>query len=123
TTPSAPASTGSALPAARPKPHASATATAYVSAEAAQPSTQMIDAARNPPAKSSLQRPAKSAKASATPVTQAERRSPQPALRNTSGSGRNRPDPESGDTHAGAILLASCRLNSSSVSCDRSNPY
>lgn len=82
TTPSAPASTGSALPAARPKPHANATATAYVSAEAAQPSTPKIDSARKPPGKSSLQRPAKSAKASATPVAQAERRSPQSALPN-----------------------------------------
>jgi hypothetical protein len=79
TAPSAPASTGSALPAARPKPHAKATATAYVSAEAAPPSTPKIDSARKPPGKSSLQRPAKSAKASATPVAQAERRSPQPA--------------------------------------------
>ena len=79
TAPSAPASTGSALPAARPKPHADATATAYVSAEAAPPSTPKIDSARKPPGRSSLQRPAKSAKASATPVAQAERRSPQPA--------------------------------------------
>ncbi len=79
TAPSAPASTGSALPAATPKPHANATATASVSVEAAQPSTPKIDSARKPPGKSSLQRPAKSAKASTTPVVQAERRSPQPA--------------------------------------------
>jgi hypothetical protein len=77
--PSAPAATGSALPAARPKPHANATATAYGSAEAAQSSTPKIDSARKPPGKSSLQRPAKSAKASATPVAQAERRSPNEA--------------------------------------------
>jgi hypothetical protein len=79
TAPSAPAATDSALPAETPKPSASATATASVSAEAAPPSTPKIDSARKPPRKSSLQRPAKSAKASATPVAQAERRSPQPA--------------------------------------------
>jgi hypothetical protein len=76
---SAPASTGSALPAGTPKPHANATAAASAPAEAAQPSTPKIDSARKPPRKSSLQRPAKSAKASATPIAQAERRSPQPA--------------------------------------------
>jgi hypothetical protein len=79
TAPSAPASTGSALPVATPQPHADATAAASVSAEAAQPSTPKIDSARKPPGKSSLQRPAKSPKASATRVAQAERRSPQPA--------------------------------------------
>jgi hypothetical protein len=77
TAPSAPASTGSALPAPPPKPHADATAPA--SAEAAQPSTPKIDSTRKPPGKSSLQKPAKSAKASAAPVAQAERRPPQPA--------------------------------------------
>ena len=80
TAPSAPASTGSTLPAETPKPHANATATAYVSTEAARPSTPKIDSARKPPGKPSLQRPAKSAKASAKPVAPAERRSPQPAL-------------------------------------------
>ena len=79
TAPSAPASTGSALPAETSKPHANATAAPSAPAEAAQPSTPKIDSARKPPRKSSLQRPAKSAKASATPVAQAERRSPQPA--------------------------------------------
>ena len=79
TAPSAPASTGSALPAETSKPHANATAAASAPAEAAQPSTPKINSARKPPRKSSLQRPAKSAKASATPVAQAERRSPQPA--------------------------------------------
>ena len=82
TAPSAPASTGSTLPAETPKPHANATATAYVSTEAARPSTPKIDSARKPPGKPSLQRPAKSAKASAKPVAPAERRSPQPALPN-----------------------------------------
>jgi hypothetical protein len=76
TAPSAPASTGSALTAARTKPPANATATASVSAEAAQPSTPKIDSATKPPRRSSLQRPVKRAKASATPVAQAERRSP-----------------------------------------------
>jgi hypothetical protein len=84
TAPSAPASTGSALPPARPKPPADAIATA--SAEAAQPSTPKIDAAKKPPGKSPLQRPTKSAKASATPAAQAERRSPQPAPPNKAGS-------------------------------------
>jgi hypothetical protein len=74
---SAPASTGSALPAETPKPHANTTATAYVSTEAARASTPKIDSARKPPGKTSLQRSAKSAKASAKPVAQAERRSPQ----------------------------------------------
>ena len=49
TSPSAPASTGSALPAEASKPRANATATAYVSTEAAQPSTLKIDSARKPP--------------------------------------------------------------------------
>ena len=79
TSPSAPASTGSALPAETSKPHANATAAPSAPAEAAEPSTPKINSARKPPRKSSLQRPAKSAKASATPVAQAERRSPQPA--------------------------------------------
>ena len=79
TAPSAPASTGSTPPAETPKPHANATATAYVSTEAARPSTPKIDSARKPPGKPSLQRSAKSAKASARPVAQAERRWPQPA--------------------------------------------
>jgi len=88
TAPSAPASAGSALPAEAPKPRANATATAYVSTEAAQPSTPKIDSARKPPGKSSLQRPAKSAKALATPVAQAERRSPQPTPPNEAESAR-----------------------------------
>ena len=76
---SAAVSTGSLLPAEAPKPHANATATAHVSTEAARPSTPKIDSARKPPRKPSLQRSAKSVTASAKPVTQAERRSPQPA--------------------------------------------
>jgi hypothetical protein len=83
TAPSAPASTGPALPPARPKPHANATATAYASVEVAPPSTPKIDSsARKPPSKSSLQRAPKSAKASATPIAQAERQSPQPSPSN-----------------------------------------
>jgi hypothetical protein len=82
TAPPAPASTGSGPPAETRKPPANATAAAYAPAEAAPPSTPKIDSARKPPRKSSLQRPVKSAKASATPVAQAERRSPQPALPN-----------------------------------------
>jgi hypothetical protein len=77
-TPSASASTGSAPPVETQKPHADATATPYVSTEAARPSTPKVDSARKPPGKPSLQKPAKSAKASAKPVTQTERRSPQP---------------------------------------------
>ena len=79
TAPSAPASTGSALPAARAQAARQRNRHASVSAEAAQPSTPKINSARKAPGKSSLQRPAKSAKASATPVAQAERRSPRPA--------------------------------------------
>jgi hypothetical protein len=80
--PSAPVPTGSMLPAEAPKPHANATATAHVSAEAARPSTPKIDSARKPPRKPSLQRSAKSVTASAKPIAQAERRSPQPAPQN-----------------------------------------
>jgi hypothetical protein len=79
TSPSAPASTGSALPGEPSKPHSSATAAAYAPAEAAQPSPPKTNSARKPPRKSSPQGPAKSAKASATPVAQTERRPPQPA--------------------------------------------
>jgi hypothetical protein len=77
TPPSAPASTVSALPAETPK--ANATATAHVSTEAARPSTPKIDSARKAPGKPSLHGAAKTAKASAKPVAQADRRSPQPA--------------------------------------------
>src|SRR5271165_1099593 len=60
-----------------PKPNA--TPTANVSNDSARPSTPKIDSARKLPGKTSLRMPAKSAKASAKPVAQAERQSPQPA--------------------------------------------
>jgi hypothetical protein len=49
--------------------------TASVSNESAGPSTPKIDSKKKPPGKTSLQKPSKSAKASAKPIAQAERQS------------------------------------------------
>jgi hypothetical protein len=71
TAPPTPASTASAPPPAEtPKPKATLTASA--SNESAEPSTPKIDSRKKPPEKPSLQKPRKSAKASAKSVAQVE---------------------------------------------------
>jgi hypothetical protein len=72
-----PASTDLAPLTETPKPNA--TATASVPNESAGPSTPKIDSKKKPPGKTSLQKPRKSAKASAKSVVQAERQSTEPA--------------------------------------------
>jgi hypothetical protein len=72
------ASTDSAPPPAE-KPKPSATPTASLSNESAGPSAPKVDSKKKPPGKISLQKPHKSAKASAKSVVPPERQSTEPA--------------------------------------------
>ena len=75
---STPASTASAPPVAQ-APKSNAPRTASVSSESAAPSTPKIDSKKKPLERPSVQKPAKSAKAPAKSVVQAERQSTEPA--------------------------------------------
>jgi hypothetical protein len=77
TVPSSPASTDWAPLAETPKPNAMLTA--HTSNESARPSQPKSDSTKRPLGKTSLKKPAKSAKVSAKPVAQVERQSTLPA--------------------------------------------
>ena len=101
--PSAPASTGTA-PREAPKPKAAPTE--HASNEFQRRSTPKIESRRKPPERRSLQRLAKSAKASAKPVAEAERRSTEPPARPKEAEQALKPAPGAGAPAAAAPAAA-----------------
>jgi hypothetical protein len=98
----APASTNPARPDEASKPPTRATAPAFVSTESVRPPTPKIGSMRKAPEKSSLQKPAKSAKTSARPFAQTERHSPQLASPNEAASPPQAPQDVGSPTPAAA---------------------